>query len=313
VNTPRLGIDLGGSKIEILALDAGGAEVLRRRVPTPQGDYAETLAAVAALVRDAEAALGVPWGTATVGIGTPGSLSRATGRLRNSNSVCLNGKAIVDDLRQHLQRPVAIANDANCFALSEATDGAGWGADVVFGVILGTGVGGGWVVHGRVLDGVNGIAGEWGHNPLPAPRDDERPGPGCYCGRAGCIETWLSGPGLERDHARATGDRREADAIVAAAEAGDAGAQATLARYEERLSRALAHVINVVDPDVIVLGGGLSNASRLYANVPRLWGAHVFSDRVDTKLARNAHGDSSGVRGAAWLGSPPCTTGLASR
>jgi fructokinase len=303
VSVPRLGVDLGGSKIEILALDAGGVEVLRKRVPTPEDDYAGTLATIAALVREAEATLGVPWRTATVGIGTPGSLSRATGRLRNSNSVCLNGQPIVEDLRRHLERRVVIANDANCFALSEATDGAGQGADVVFGVILGTGVGGGWVVHGRVLDGVNGIAGEWGHNPLPGPCDDERPGPRCYCGRHGCIETWLSGPGLVRDHARVDSDIREADAIVAAADAGDAGAQATLGRYEERLARALAHVINVVDPDVIVLGGGLSNVMRFYANVPRLWCPHVFSDRVDTKLARNAHGDSSGVRGAAWLGS----------
>ena len=302
MSVPQLGIDLGGSKIEILALDARGAAGLRKRVATPHGDYAGTLAAIAALVREAEKALGVPWGTATVGIGTPGSLSRATGRLRNSNSACLNGQPIVEDLRRHLERPVAIANDANCFALSEATDGAGQGADVVFGVILGTGVGGGWVVHGRILDGVNGIAGEWGHNPLPGPGENERPGPSCYCGRRGCIETWLSGPGLAQDHARVTGDLLEGDAIVAAADAGNASAQATLARYEERLARALAHVINIVDPDVIVLGGGLSNVVRLYANVPRLWRPYVFSDRVDTRLARNVHGDSSGVRGAAWLG-----------
>jgi fructokinase len=299
---PRLGIDLGGSKIEILGLDADGSERLRRRVPTPQGGYAATLAAIAALVRDAEAALGVPWGACGVGIGTPGSLSRATGRLRNSNSLCLNGQPIVADLRECLQRDVAIANDANCFALSEATDGAGQGAGVVFGVILGTGVGGGWVVHGRVLDGANGIAGEWGHNPLPWPRDDERPGAACYCGQRGCIETWLSGPGLARDHAARTGSSRNADEIVAAALAGDAIAEDSLARYEDRLARALAHAINVVDPDVIVLGGGLSNVARLYANVPRLWGAYVFSDRVDTRLERNVHGDSSGVRGAAWLG-----------
>jgi len=299
---PRLGIDLGGSKIEILGLDADGNERLRRRVPTPHGDYAATLAAIAALVRDGEAALGVPWGACSVGVGTPGSLSRATGRLRNSNSQCLNGRSIVADLRECLQRNVAIANDANCFALSEATDGAGQGAGVVFGVILGTGVGGGWVVHGRVLDGANGIAGEWGHNPLPWPRDDERPGAACYCGRRGCIETWLSGPGLTRDHAARAGSSRSADGIVAAALAGDPIAEDTLIRYEDRLARALAHAINVVDPDVIVLGGGLSNVARLYANVPRLWGAYVFSDRVDTRLERNVHGDSSGVRGAAWLG-----------
>lgn len=300
--TVRLGVDLGGTKIEIVALDAGGREVLRRRVPTPQGDYARTLAAVADLVRGAEAALGLPAGAASVGVGTPGSPSRVTGRLRNSNSQCLNGQPIVADLARALARPVAIANDANCFALSEARDGAGAGAGVVFGVILGTGVGGGLVVHGRVLDGANGIAGEWGHNPLPWPADDERPGPPCYCGRRGCIETFLSGPGLAADHRRACGVQRDAQAIVAAAEAGDAAALATIARYEDRLARALAHVVNVVDPDVIVLGGGLSNAARLYGSVPALWGAWVFSDRVDTRLLRNVHGDSGGVRGAAWLG-----------
>ncbi|GIK88547.1 MAG: N-acetylglucosamine kinase [Betaproteobacteria bacterium] len=300
----RLGVDLGGTKIEIVALDADGRERLRRRVATPQGDYEATLDAVVRLVREAEAALALDPGAAPLGVGTPGSLSRATGLLRNSNSACLNGRPIVADLGARLGRRVVVANDADCFALSEACDGAGEGGDVVFGVILGTGVGGGWVVRGRLLDGPNGIAGEWGHNPLPWPRDDERPGPACYCGRTGCIETFLSGPGLARDHALATGAPRGADAIVVAAAAGDAGAQASLARYEDRLARALAHVINVVDPDVIVLGGGLSNVERLYANVPRLWGRYVFSDRVDTKLARNAHGDSSGVRGAARLAGP---------
>lgn len=300
----RLGVDLGGTKIEIVALDADGRERLRRRVATPQGDYEATLDAVVRLVREAEAALALDPGAAPLGVGTPGSLSRATGLLRNSNSACLNGRPIVADLGARLGRRVVVANDADCLALSEACDGAGEGGDVVFGVILGTGVGGGWVVRGRLLDGPNGIAGEWGHNPLPWPRDDERPGPACYCGRTGCIETFLSGPGLARDHALATGAPRGADAIVVAAAAGDAGAQASLARYEDRLARALAHVINVVDPDVIVLGGGLSNVERLYANVPRLWGRYVFSDRVDTKLARNAHGDSSGVRGAARLAGP---------
>ncbi|MCL4761342.1 MAG: ROK family protein [Burkholderiales bacterium] len=295
----RLGVDLGGTKIEIVALDADGRERLRRRVATPQGDYEATLDAVVRLVREAEAALALDPGAAPLGVGTPGSLSRATGLLRNSNSACLNGRPIVADLGARLGRRVVVANDADCFALSEACDGAGEGGDVVFGVILGTGVGGGWVVRGRLLDGPNGIAGEWGHNPLPWPRDDERPGPACYCGRTGCIETFLSGPGLARDHALATGAPRGADAFVVAAAAGDAGAQASLARYEDRLARALAHVINVVDPDVIVLGGGLSNVERLYANVPRLWGRYVFSDRVDTKLARNAHVASSGVRGAA--------------
>lgn len=297
----RLGVDLGGTKIEIVALDERGGERLRQRVATPQGDYEGTLRAIALLVQEAEAALGVPAGSSSVGVGTPGSLSRASGHLRNSNSVCLNGKPIAADLARLIGRRVTLANDANCFALSEATDGAGQGAAVVFGVILGTGVGGGWVVHGRVLDGCNGIAGEWGHNPLPWPRDDERPGPGCYCGRFGCIETFLSGPGLARDHGRG----EAADAIVAQAARGDPVAQASLERYEARLARALAHVINVVDPDVIVLGGGLSNVERLYARVPALWGPFVFSDRVDTRLARAVHGDSSGVRGAAWLGAAP--------
>jgi fructokinase len=295
----RLGIDLGGSKIEIVALDAAGGELLRRRMPTPSGDYAKTLAAVAALVRGAEADLGAQ---GTVGIGTPGSLSRATGLLRGANSVCLNGQPIQRDLEATLGRAVRLTNDANCFALSEASDGAGAGAAVVFGVILGTGVGGGIVVAGRVLDGPNGIAGEWGHNPLPWPRDDERPGPACFCARHGCIETFLAGPGLERDHLRATGERLDSRAIVARAGGGDPACDATLARYEERLARALAHVVNIVDPDVIVLGGGLSNIDRLYANVPALWGPWVFSDRVDTRLVRHRHGDSSGVRGAAWLG-----------
>jgi fructokinase len=294
----RLGVDLGGTKIEIAALDATGAERLRRRVPTPQGDYRATLDAVAGLVAEVERELGLQ---GTVGVGTPGSISRATGLLRGSNSVCLNGQPIARDLAAALGRPVRVTNDANCFALSEATDGAAAGADVVFGAILGTGVGAGVVVHGRVLDGPNAIAGEWGHNPLPWPRDDERPGHRCFCGQHGCIETFLAGPGVARDHAAATGVALGVPEIVARAAAGDAGCEATLARYEERLARALAHVINILDPDVVVLGGGLSNIERLYANVPRLWGRHVFSDRVDTRLVRHAFGDSSGVRGAAWL------------
>jgi len=298
----RLGIDLGGTKTEIVALDARGAELLRRRIPTPQGDYRATLAALAHLVREAERELGA---NGTVGIGTPGSISRATGLLRGSNSVCLNGQPIRRDLETLLGREVRITNDANCFALSEARDGGGKGADVVFGAILGTGVGAGIVVRGRVLDGPNAIAGEWGHNPLPWPKDDERPGPACFCGRAGCIETFVSGPGLERDYLRATGEPAKSRDIVARAARGDAACAAALARYEERLARALAHVINIVDPDVIVLGGGMSNIERLYANVPRLWGPWVFSDRVDTRLARNVHGDSSGVRGAAWLWGEP--------
>ena len=298
----RLGIDLGGTKIEIVALDPAGGERLRRRVPTPQGDYAAILAAVAGLVAGAERELGLAPGAATVGIGTPGSISRATGLLRGANSVCLNGQPIMQDLARRLGRTIRVTNDANCFALSEASDGAGRGAPVVFGVILGTGVGGGIVVNGQVLDGPNAIAGEWGHNPLPWPRDDERPGPPCFCGHAGCVETWLSGPGIERDHLRVTGEPVRSPDIVARAANGDAACEATLVRYEERLARALAHVINILDPDVIVLGGGMSNVARLYGNVPKRWGEWVFSDRVDTRLVPNVHGDSSGVRGAAWLG-----------
>jgi fructokinase len=299
----RLGIDLGGTKIEIIALDTGGRELLRRRVPTPRDDYRGTLGAVAELVEHAERNLGA---RGTVGIGTPGSISRATGLLRGSNSICLNGQPIRRDLEAILAREIRITNDANCFALSEATDGAGRDADVVHGVILGTGVGSGVVVRGKVLDGPNAIAGEWGHNPLPWPRDDERPGAPCFCGRSGCIETWLSGPGLERDHHEATGEGAAAKDIAARATGGDVRCDATLVRYEERFARAIAHVINILDPDVIVLGGGMSNVDRLYASVPKLWGAWVFSDRVDTRLVRNVHGDSSGVRGAAWLwGGPP--------
>ena len=294
----RLGVDLGGTKIEILALDATGAERFRRRIPTPRGDYGATLAAIAGLVAEAENATGV---AGSVGIGTPGCISRATGLLRGANSVCLNGQPIKRDLETLLRRAVRITNDANCFALSEASDGAGRGASVVFGAILGTGVGAGIVVRGEVLDGPNGIAGEWGHNPLPWPRDDERPGHRCFCGRDGCIETFLAGSGLERDPLRATGEALTAHEIATRAARGDAACGATLVRYEERLARALAHVINMLDPDVIVLGGGLSNVDSLYANVPALWDRWVVSDRVDTRLARNAHGDASGVRGAAWL------------
>ena len=294
----RFGIDLGGTKIEIVAFDRDGCELLRRRVPTPQGDYQATLESIADLVHGAERELGV---AGTVGIGTPGSLSRATGLLRGSNSVCLNGQPIRRDLEAALAREVRITNDANCFALSEAKDGAGQGARVVFGAILGTGVGSGIVVDGRVLDGPNAIAGEWGHNPLPWPRDDERPGTPCFCGRAGCVETWVSGPGLERDHLRLAGRAMSAVQIVAGATADEPDCIATFERYEERLARAFAHVINLLDPDVIVLGGGMSNVARLYTSLPRLWSAWVFSDRVDTRLVRNVHGDSSGVRGAAWL------------
>ena len=294
----RFGIDLGGTKTEIVALADDGAELLRRRQPTPQGDYQGILDQIVALVLDAEMALGT---RGSVGIGTPGSLSRATGLLRGSNSVCLNGKPVKSDLERMLEREVRMTNDANCFALSEASDGAGSGAEVVFGAILGTGVGAGVVVHGCVLTGPNAIAGEWGHNPLPWADEDERPGPRCFCGNHACIETFVSGPGLERDHRAASGEGLAADQIVLRAAEGDATAQASLVRYERRLAKALAHVINLLDPDVIVLGGGMSNVDRLYAAVPRLWGEWVFSDRVDTRLARHMRGDSSGVRGAAWL------------
>ncbi|MGZ8218028.1 ROK family protein [Methylomagnum sp.] len=294
----RLGIDLGGTKIELIALDPSGRELLRRRAPTPQGDYAGTLATIRDLVAFAETELGR---RGTLGIGTPGAMSRATGRLKNSNSVCLNGQPIVEDLQKLLERPVRVANDADCFALSEATDGAAAGQGVVFGVILGTGVGGGVIVHGRPLQGPNAIAGEWGHNPLPWPQPDELPGPACYCGHSGCIETFLSGPGLARDYATHKGHELAGPDIVARAAAGDADCEATLRRYDDRLARALAHVLNILDPDAVVLGGGLSNCARLYETVPKLWGRYVFSDRVDTLLLPPRHGDSSGVRGAAWL------------
>lgn len=298
----RLGIDLGGTKIEIIALDAAGQILARERVATPQGDYPATLAAMVGLVAQVEARLGQ---RGSVGIGTPGSVSRLTGRIKNANSTCLIGQPLVQDLEARLGRPVRIANDANCFALSEAVDGAAAGAEVVFGVILGTGVGGGVVVHGRALDGPHGIAGEWGHNPLPLPAGDDLPLPPCYCGRAGCIETYLSGPGMAADHARHTGVVLDARTIVARAAAGDGAALATRQRYGERLARALAGIINVLDPDVIVLGGGVSRLEWLYEAVPRLWLPHVFSDEVRTRLVPAVHGDSSGVRGAAWLWPAP--------
>lgn len=294
----RLGIDLGGTKTEIVALDPAHRVLARRREPTPAGDYAATLELIVRLVTDAEAELGA---RGSVGVATPGALSPATGWLRNSNSTCLNGQPLKEDLERLLGRAVRLENDANCFALSEAVDGAAAGARVVFGVILGTGVGGGIVVDGRVLHGANAIAGEWGHNPLPWPTDEERPGPPCYCGKQGCVETFLSGPGLAFDHQLASNEVLDAATIAERAAAGDTACERTLARYEHRLARALATVINVLDPDVIVLGGGLSNLERLYRNVPVLWTPWVFSDVVRTRLAKNVHGDSSGVRGAAWL------------
>jgi len=294
----RIGIDLGGTKIEGVAIGDDGSERLRRRIASPRDDYRATLAAVAGLVHDIERELGA---RGTVGIGIPGTVSPATGLIKNSNSTWLNGRRLDDDLSRLLDRPLRFENDANCFALSEATDGAGQGAAAVFGVIIGTGTGGGVVVHQRVVTGANAIGGEWGHNPLPAPRDDERPGPACYCGRSGCIETFLSGPALARDYAAHGGGDATALEIGSRADAGEPIAIATLERYAERLARALGSIINVLDPDVIVLGGGLSNINRLYERVPALWGRFVFSDAVATRLARAVHGDSSGVRGAAWL------------
>ena len=282
----RIGIDVGGTKIEALALDPAGRPGFRKRVPAPRGDYAATLDAVAALVREI--------GAGSVGIGIPGALSRTTGLVKNANSTWLIGKPLKQDLERVLGREVRLENDANCFALSEAVDGAGAGAQVVFGVILGTGVGAGIVVERKVLIGRNAIGGEWGHNPLPLPTAEDLPLPRCYCGRLGCIETYLSGPGLEADHERRSGKKLGARDIVSLN--GPA-----LERYIERLARSLAGVINILDPDVIVLGGGLSNVERLYAEVPRLWPRYVFSDQVATRLVRNLHGDSSGVRGAAWL------------
>ena len=294
----RLGVDLGGSKIEIVAIGASGEELARRRITTPREDYDGTVRAVAGLVAAVEDELGR---SGSVGIGIPGALSPATGTIKNANSTWLNGRPFDRDMAAALSRPVRLANDANCFALSEARDGAAAGAGIVFAIILGTGVGGGIAIRGQPLVGRNAIAGEWGHNPLPWPRDDERPGPACYCGRHGCIETFLSGPGLARDHALTNGGEDTADRIAANAASGDAVAQATVNRYLDRLGRALAHVVNILDPETIVLGGGLSNIDALIQGWPARLAPYVFSDRVDTRVVRHLHGDSSGVRGAAWL------------
>jgi fructokinase len=293
----RIGIDLGGTKIEAIALD-GERVLARRRVPAPRGDYAATLRAIADLVRAIEAETGQ---RGTVGVGIPGAMSARTGLVKNANSVWIIGKPLDRDLERVIGQPVRVANDANCFALSEATDGAAKGAFSVFGVIVGTGTGAGIVIGGRVLEGRHRIAGEWGHNPLPWPEEDERPGPKCYCGHYGCIETFLSGPGLSRTHAGLTREAIDAADVAARARAGDPHACKALDIYEGRMARALASVINVIDPDVIVLGGGLSTVERLYQNVPARWGAHVFSDSADTPLVQAMHGDASGVRGAAWL------------
>ncbi|MBV8509555.1 MAG: ROK family protein [Xanthobacteraceae bacterium] len=294
----RIGVDLGGTKIEAIALGAGGTILARHRVPTPVGDYAGTLDAVAGLVGTIEQQLGC---RGSVGIGTPGAISSRTGLIKNSNSTVLIGKRLDQDLAAKLERPVRLANDANCFALSEAADGAGAGANVVFGVILGTGVGGGVVVERKILVGRNDIAGEWGHNPLPWPRPDELPGVPCYCGKAGCIETFLSGPGLARTYQTAAGKILTAEAVARAAAAGEPQAVACLDLYADRLARALTAVINILDPDVIVLGGGLSNIAPLYEELPPRIASYAFSDAIDTPIVPARHGDSSGVRGAAWL------------
>lgn len=294
----RIGIDLGGTKIEGVALAESGEQLYRTRIATPQGDYKGILQAVAELVAKIETNVAKK---GSVGICTPGALSAETNLMRNSNSVCMNGKPVLIDFQGVLEREVRIANDANCFVLSEATDGAGKDARVVFGVIIGTGTGAGIVVDKKVLVGKNSIAGEWGHNPLPWPSDMELPGPECYCGKYGCIETWLSGPGIVRDHELHNNAFIDAETLDKKARFGDEEAVETLERYEDRMARSLAHVINILDPDVIVLGGGLGNIERLYKNVPAIWGKYVFSDVVNTKLVAPVHGDSSGVRGAAWL------------
>jgi fructokinase len=294
----RIGIDLGGTKIELLALDDEGTELHRERMPTPRHDYDGTVAAIAGLVQRCEARFGA---RGTVGVGMPGAISPATGLVKNANSTWLNGQPFAEDVQRALDRDVRFANDANCLALSEATDGAAAGAAIVFGIILGTGVGGGVVVRGDVLMGANAVSGEWGHNAQPWPRADEWPGPSCYCGRTGCIETLLSGPAMAREFEGHTGRSGTPADLLAWAESGDAQAEEAWQRYEDRLARALAAVINLLDPDVIVAGGGVSNAARLYQRVPALWGRWVFSDRVDTRFVPAAFGDSSGVRGAAWL------------
>jgi len=294
----RIGVDLGGTKIEAIALDASGAICARRRVPTPAHDYAEIIRAVCAVVRAVEDEAG---GQGTVGVGAPGSISTHTGLVRGSNTQVVNGKPLDADLAQALARPVRVENDANCFALSEAVDGAGQGARVVFGVIIGTGVGGGVVVDGKILSGRNRIGGEWGHTPLPWMTPDEYPGRRCFCGHDGCIETFLAGSGLARDYEARTGLAATGQEIVARADSGEAAARAVLETYQDRLARALAMVIDILDPDVITLGGGVSNIAHIYTGLTTRVAGHAFTDALDTKILRNAHGDSGGVRGAAWL------------
>lgn len=296
----RIGIDLGGTKIEGIALDESGEELYRKRIPAPQGDYQKTLSAITDLVTDIENETNL---IGSVGMGIPGTLSPKTGLVKNANSTWLIGKPLGKDLASLLERGINIENDANCFVVSEATDGAAKDAGTVFGVIIGTGTGGGLFVRGQSIIGANAIAGEWGHNPLPWPNDKELPGRECYCGHLGCIETWLSGPGFAYDHQKFNFLEQAITAkeIVKQAEAGNEAAQMSLQRYEKRLAKSLASVINIFDPDVIVLGGGMSNIKSLYTNVPLLWGEYIFSDHVATRLVPPTHGDSSGVRGAAWL------------
>jgi len=294
----RLGIDVGGTKISAVVLDDTGGEVWRTRVPTPRGEYDGTLEQIAGLVDEGERAAGE---SCTIGVGIPGAVSRVTKRIKNANSTWLNDRPLHGDLERRLSRSIRLANDANCLALSEAVDGAAAGARVAFAVILGTGVGGGLVVGGKVVEGANAIAGEWGHNPLPWPEASEWPGEPCYCGQSGCLETWLSGPALARDYHRAGGDECPGEEVVARAGRGEARAAEAVSRWEGRLARALATVVNVVDPDVIVVGGGLSRIARLYTRVPAIWTARVFSDAVVTRLVPSQHGDDSGVRGAARL------------
>jgi fructokinase len=294
----RIGIDLGGTKIEGVALAPGGAELARLRIAAPQGDYAATLAALEGIIKHLEQKAG---GSCTIGIGMPGSISPATGLVQNANSVWLNGRPLKRDLEARLGREVRLANDANCFAVSEATDGAGTGARCVFGVILGTGCGGGIVFGGQLIDGPRGIGGEWGHNPLPWMTADEHPGQTCWCGRRGCMETWVSGPGLAADHARINNQTMTAEQISARAAAGDPAAVATLTRHADRLARGLAHVVNLIDPEVIVLGGGLSKLGNLYAALPALMAPWIFADSPEVTILPPCWGDASGVRGAAWL------------
>ena len=297
----RIGVDVGGTKIEAIALGDDGRELYRRRTATPKEDYEGTVSAIVGLVRRAERELKE---RGTVGVGIPGAVSPATGLIKNANSTWLIGNPLDKDLSHELEREVRVQNDANCFAVSEAVDGAGAEAACVFGVIVGTGTGGGIAMNKRVLTGPNAIAGEWGHIQLPWMTPEEFPGPDCYCGKQGCIETFLSGPGMARDHQNATGETLTAEEIVQRAEAKNASAEATLLRYEDRMARGLAAIITVLDPDAIILGGGMGNIKQLYRHVPRLWQRYVFSDHVDTPLVPPVHGDSSGVRGAAWLWPP---------